>query len=189
MATALAIPLATSSLSLSDSRRRFSVLNRPPPNYPGHVPLTRLERFGLAIGSGIGSYLDPYRGGKPVPSLPQPLHPPNIALFATLRQSAIKPAKQCNRAPLQTSSPSSPKQPPPPTSSPASATPCSAPPRAAASSATDRASPPSPSTSRACAPCPPTLSAGPTCRGSTARASPRTRAARSATLTTRNART
>lgn len=41
--------------------RSFSVLNRPPPNYPGHVPLTRLERGALAIGSAIGSLVNPYR--------------------------------------------------------------------------------------------------------------------------------
>ncbi|KAK0628662.1 coenzyme Q biosynthesis protein Coq4-domain-containing protein [Bombardia bombarda] len=44
------------------TRRQFSVLNRPAPNYPGHVPLTRLERAGLMIGSGIMSLRDPYRG-------------------------------------------------------------------------------------------------------------------------------
>ncbi|KAL1875147.1 hypothetical protein VTK73DRAFT_10284 [Phialemonium thermophilum] len=42
--------------------RPFSVLNRPPPNYPGHVPLTRVERAGLAIGSGLISFLNPRRG-------------------------------------------------------------------------------------------------------------------------------
>ncbi|KAI1463667.1 Coq4-domain-containing protein [Daldinia caldariorum] len=45
-----------------NNRRSFSVLNRPPPNYPGHVPLTGLERAALAVGSGIVSFLDPYRG-------------------------------------------------------------------------------------------------------------------------------
>ncbi|RYP03998.1 hypothetical protein DL765_010339 [Monosporascus sp. GIB2] len=44
------------------STRAFSVLNRPPPNYPGHVPLTRIERTALAVGSGIMSFLDPRRG-------------------------------------------------------------------------------------------------------------------------------
>jgi ubiquinone biosynthesis protein COQ4 len=39
------------------------VLNRPPPNYPGHIPLTRIERAGLAVGSAIGSLMNPYRGG------------------------------------------------------------------------------------------------------------------------------
>ncbi len=43
--------------------RSFSVLNRPPPNYPGHIPLTMIERAGLTIGSGIISFLDPRRGG------------------------------------------------------------------------------------------------------------------------------
>jgi len=41
--------------------RAFSVLHRPPPNYEGHVPLTRTERLALALGSGIGSFVDPRR--------------------------------------------------------------------------------------------------------------------------------
>ncbi|KAM3554204.1 hypothetical protein MY1884_006253 [Beauveria asiatica] len=41
--------------------RAFSVLNRPPPNYEGHVPLTRIERAGLALGSGVMSLINPYR--------------------------------------------------------------------------------------------------------------------------------
>ncbi|KAK4495490.1 hypothetical protein PRZ48_013822 [Zasmidium cellare] len=41
--------------------RTFSVLNRPPPNYPGHVPLTWLERGALAVGSAFGSLRNPYR--------------------------------------------------------------------------------------------------------------------------------
>ena len=47
----------------STSQRPFSALNRPPPNYPGHVPLTRIERAGLAVGSGIASLINPYRHG------------------------------------------------------------------------------------------------------------------------------
>ncbi|KAM3470689.1 hypothetical protein MY5147_006245 [Beauveria neobassiana] len=43
------------------SPRAFSVLNRPPPNYEGHVPLTRIERAGLALGSGVMSLINPYR--------------------------------------------------------------------------------------------------------------------------------
>lgn len=42
-------------------RRSFSVLNRPAPNYPGHVPLTSIERIGLAVGSAITSLVNPYR--------------------------------------------------------------------------------------------------------------------------------
>ncbi|KAJ5639724.1 Coenzyme Q biosynthesis Coq4 [Penicillium longicatenatum] len=41
--------------------RPFSVLNRPPPNYPGHVPLTTIERGALAVGSAIGSLINPRR--------------------------------------------------------------------------------------------------------------------------------
>ncbi|KAK0661512.1 Ubiquinone biosynthesis protein COQ4 [Lasiodiplodia hormozganensis] len=40
----------------------FSVLNRPPPNYPGHVPLTTIERGALAVGSAVWSLIDPRRG-------------------------------------------------------------------------------------------------------------------------------
>ena len=42
--------------------QQFSILNRPPPNYPGHVPLTRIERLGLAVGSAVASLANPYRG-------------------------------------------------------------------------------------------------------------------------------
>jgi len=45
----------------SISSRSFSVLNRPPPNYEGHVPLTKVERVGLAVGSAFMSLYDPYR--------------------------------------------------------------------------------------------------------------------------------
>ena len=38
------------------------MLNRPAPNYPGHVPLTRTERAFLAAGSGLMSFLNPRRG-------------------------------------------------------------------------------------------------------------------------------
>ena len=41
--------------------RTFSVPYRPPPNYPGHVPLTTIERGALAIGSAFGSLMNPYR--------------------------------------------------------------------------------------------------------------------------------
>lgn len=42
-------------------QRTFSVLNRPQPNYPGHVPLNFIERGALAVGSAFGSLIDPYR--------------------------------------------------------------------------------------------------------------------------------
>lgn len=54
---------ASASSTTPSSRRTFSVLNRPPPNYPGHVPLTRVEQASLAIGSGIMALVDPYRAG------------------------------------------------------------------------------------------------------------------------------
>ncbi len=57
--------LAACSLALSC--RHFSVLNRPPPNYPGHIPLTRIEKAGLAVGSAVMSLMDPHRGGLRFP--------------------------------------------------------------------------------------------------------------------------
>ncbi|KAK4461397.1 ubiquinone biosynthesis protein COQ4, mitochondrial [Cladorrhinum samala] len=51
--------------ALAQSPRRpfsFSSLTRPPPNYPGHVPLSRIEKAALAIGSGLMSLRDPRRG-------------------------------------------------------------------------------------------------------------------------------
>ena len=45
------------------SSRMFSVLNRPPPKYDGHVPLTHVERGALAVGSAVVSLFDPWRGG------------------------------------------------------------------------------------------------------------------------------
>ncbi|KAL8967320.1 MAG: hypothetical protein Q9183_002977 [Haloplaca sp. 2 TL-2023] len=49
-------------LGIQDSIRTFSVLNRPPPKYEGHVPLTWTEKSALAIGSAITSLFDPRRG-------------------------------------------------------------------------------------------------------------------------------
>lgn len=67
LAISLRIPSSSHLHNTHDASRRqptapFSVLNRPPPNYPGHVPLTGVEKFALALGSGIGSLINPYRG-------------------------------------------------------------------------------------------------------------------------------
>ena len=43
--------------------RSFSVLQRPPPKYDGHVPLTTIEKGSLAAGSAVMSMIDPYRDG------------------------------------------------------------------------------------------------------------------------------
>ncbi|KAJ5460131.1 uncharacterized protein N7458_001683 [Penicillium daleae] len=54
--------LATSRSPYSaNALRPFSILNRPQPNYPGHVPLTTIERGALAIGSAVGSLINPRR--------------------------------------------------------------------------------------------------------------------------------
>ncbi|PYI25091.1 ubiquinone biosynthesis protein coq4, mitochondrial [Aspergillus indologenus CBS 114.80] len=45
----------------SRSARSFSAWNRPPPNYPGHVPLTFFERGALAVGSAFGALINPRR--------------------------------------------------------------------------------------------------------------------------------
>lgn len=50
------------SVSASPSSKH-TVYNRPPPNYPGHVPLTKLERLGLAVGSAVGAFFNPRRAG------------------------------------------------------------------------------------------------------------------------------
>ncbi|KAF6837970.1 coenzyme Q biosynthesis protein Coq4, partial [Colletotrichum musicola] len=40
-----AIPaICAACTSTTTPSRPFSVLNRPPPNYEGHVPLTKIER-------------------------------------------------------------------------------------------------------------------------------------------------
>lgn len=61
-AVCAAISSGSTSSSSTPQTRQFSALNRPPPNYPGHVPLTRLERFGLFVGSGLISLVNPRRG-------------------------------------------------------------------------------------------------------------------------------
>ncbi|GAB7345909.1 hypothetical protein MBLNU457_4145t1 [Dothideomycetes sp. NU457] len=49
------------TLPVAARLQAFSVFNRPPPNYPGHVPLFAIERVGLAIGSAIASMVDHHR--------------------------------------------------------------------------------------------------------------------------------
>ncbi|KAL1837426.1 hypothetical protein VTJ49DRAFT_3797 [Mycothermus thermophilus] len=46
---------AAAALTTAQNRRPFSFssLTRPPPNYPGHVPLSAIERAALAIGSDL----------------------------------------------------------------------------------------------------------------------------------------
>ncbi|GLA03318.1 ubiquinone biosynthesis protein [Aspergillus niger] len=48
-------------LSLRSHSRPISGFNRPPPNYPGHVPLNFVERGALAVGSAVGALLNPRR--------------------------------------------------------------------------------------------------------------------------------
>ena len=43
--------------------RALSVLNRPPPNYDGHVPLNIFEKGALTVGSALLSLANPRRGG------------------------------------------------------------------------------------------------------------------------------
>ncbi|KAG6061511.1 Ubiquinone biosynthesis protein [Claviceps sp. LM77 group G4] len=54
---------STSTLTAASTPkdRQFSVLHRPPPNYPGHVPLTTTERLVMAIGSSAMALINPYR--------------------------------------------------------------------------------------------------------------------------------
>ena len=60
------IPPTPLSLRVAIARhaRRFSVLNRPPPSYRGHVPLTLIERSALVVGSAVTSLFNPRRGGS-----------------------------------------------------------------------------------------------------------------------------
>lgn len=55
--------ISTSSIRFRTNLRAFSVLNRPPPNYEGHVPLTRIERAALAVGSAVTCLVNPRREG------------------------------------------------------------------------------------------------------------------------------
>ena len=55
-------PLIRVTIARSTTNR-FSVLNRPPPNYEGHVPLNVFERGTLAVGSAVMSLMNPRRAG------------------------------------------------------------------------------------------------------------------------------
>ena len=58
----LSLPASVRATFLAPTRA-FSVLNRPRPNYEGHVPLNVFERGVLAAGSAVMSLLNPRRGG------------------------------------------------------------------------------------------------------------------------------
>ncbi|PON22728.1 ubiquinone biosynthesis protein coq-4, mitochondrial [Trichoderma gamsii] len=59
--SAICHPSRATAVAATVAARHFSALNRPPPKYPGHVPLTKIEQAGMAIGSGIMSLFNPYR--------------------------------------------------------------------------------------------------------------------------------
>ena len=65
----LNMPAITCRVVITALSRPFSVLNRPPPRYEGHVPLTIFERGALAAGSAVMSLINPSRGGKSLPSV------------------------------------------------------------------------------------------------------------------------
>ncbi|KAI5303108.1 hypothetical protein KEM56_007901, partial [Ascosphaera pollenicola] len=56
-----ATPTTTTTTTSSSPPAKHTVYNRPSPNYPGHVPLTKLERLGLAVGSAVGAFFNPRR--------------------------------------------------------------------------------------------------------------------------------
>ncbi|KAF7164417.1 hypothetical protein CNMCM6106_000969 [Aspergillus hiratsukae] len=68
--------------------RSFSALNRPPPKYPGHVPLTFLERGALAVGSAVGSLMNPRRAVTMTARLTQR---PRLDLIAALGEATATP--------------------------------------------------------------------------------------------------
>lgn len=140
---AITLIRATSCASCSSSSpRSFTSLNRSPPNYPGHVPLTRVERAGLAIGASVMSFFDPYRHGMRFDFLQEP----SVSLADHPQTSSLLLAKPQ----------------PHHTSSTAFATPCSQIQPAVVSSELDLESPPKPSPSKLYVHCPKIPLAAPT---------------------------
>ncbi|KPM34173.1 Ubiquinone biosynthesis protein coq4, mitochondrial [Neonectria ditissima] len=82
--------LCATSSSFS-SRRSFSVFDRPPPNYPGHVPLTTVERAGLAVGASVMSFFDPYRHAGRLPPLDADSSSPPLDLIAATGEATATP--------------------------------------------------------------------------------------------------
>lgn len=78
-------PLAYSILLAPIYSRAFSVLNRPPPIYNGHVPLTRIEKGALAVGSALGALMNPRRTG----TFLQAFLPSTIVDFKWIDQVAV----------------------------------------------------------------------------------------------------
>lgn len=87
-------PCAAAATALAPSRRQYWTPSRPPPNYPGHIPLNTFEKVALAIGSGLISLANPRRAGAsplPHPHLPKRLTPPPSDLIAAFAEATATP--------------------------------------------------------------------------------------------------
>lgn len=73
-ARTICLACATTTTPPGANNRSFSSWKRPPPNYPGHVPLTRLEQAAMAIGSSAMALVNPYRAGACLLSGPLRTH-------------------------------------------------------------------------------------------------------------------
>lgn len=62
----LPLPTSSSSFSLVSSSSSLSLrrISDMPPRYPGHIPLTPIEKVILTIGSAGAALLNPYRAGE-----------------------------------------------------------------------------------------------------------------------------